>query len=911
MVLGLALLATVATAQTNVSSRHIGKSNAKAIVERVEAPSVDYKASIFTKARGNNVGDTLVQGFWNFDDVILSNGDTNSGYVFADAGRILTGVNDSIWMMDPDNNYAWTKSGYNPHNVLGDGGVFQFVDSNSTFFAAHAADYSGGTLNWPASRFVSYVFNNTHANYFMIYLGGPTPTDGIQHHAFFKLPAITNPGVGNLYQVRFREEGYDFIEKCYLDFKVGTEWYAIEINIDGVDAPGNGWVDAAMAYTMPAEFGNQSSLELRFRVYNDNILGNVYGVYWAFDDVAIVRAPEYNWRNYDDNFVDGAYGTVPAGMNIPLSWYGQVANAGAHEIQNATAQLYHYSPSGVKTLVTSNATPSLVANASMTQYLTLNERGFYDSVDWDGWYGYSQYYGQTTLPSTMGRHGLPSQAANIGTNYITISGVVPNNNNYDTLEFDTIGYRVVDISGGDDTSNNLIEGYRLAHDNGVIPANSLYSYGLYMRNGQRYHGNDAAYDARGYAVMVRYTTPDVIPGASENDPWVIKGIELVPQTDTTDTAIVGSQIQPIIYKLHYFDSNGSMYNRYYDVNTGLADDYTYTVKYKDVNSDLNNTRMGRIAPGEDYKAVNIRFGAQPEMEPNTAYMIGYRMAADGYFAVAQHLYGYTGATGTVRYYQDPDLAPYYYQFKPGTYDVRTTSLDNLWASYYHQNWPLIRLIVGPREEIDQWNIDAVCTDTNYRIYHVDNGYYVNMCGDTIQAYEGSDATVYVFATGDSTSVHPGIIDTIIIDGQRIAVNDIDEYDDFVITEDIDVLRNASGDVLLRRTNYIVTFVGIAENHTVSAVGHAYPFDLGIEGEAIEVSLGMRPNPATNSVTLNMRGVEGMVNCSIIDMSGRVVYNRTINAENAQTIDLSNVAAGAYFVRVTNDKFSKVEKLIVR
>ena len=74
---------------------------------------------------------------------------------------------------------------------------------------------------------------------------------------------------------------------------------------------------------------------------------------------------------------------------------------------------------------------------------------------------------------------------------------------------------------------------------------------------------------------------------------------------------------------------------------------------------------------------------------------------------------------------------------------------------------------------------------------------------------------------------------------------------------------------------------------------------------------MKPNPATNSVTLNMRGVEGMVNCSIIDMSGRVVYNRAINAESAQTIDLSNVAAGAYFVRVTNDKFSKVEKLIVR
>lgn len=909
MVLGLALLATVATAQTNVSSSRIGKSNAKAIVERVEAPSVDYKASIFTKAFGNNVGDTIQGGFWQFNDVA-----TNPGYVYGDAGRILTGVNDSIYMADPEQNYAWVKKGYNPHNVLGDGSVFQFVDSNATFFPAHASDYSGGLLNWPITRFVSFVFDNTHTNYFMMYLGGPTPTDGIQHHAFFKLPAITNPGVGSLYQVRFRQDGFDFIEKQYIDFKAGNDWYAIEINVEGVDAPGNGWLNngyAVRSYTMPALFGQQSSLEIRFRIYNDNIRGDVYGVYMAFDDVAIVRARSDHWNNSSDQFVDGGYGTIPAGMNIPLSWYGQVFNDGSTDIQNATAQLYHFSPNGVKTLVASNATATIPAiHPSAVNYLTLNERGFFDSVDWDGWYGYSQYYGQANLPSSLGRHGLPSDPANIGTNYITVSGVVPGDSDYDTLEWDTIGYRVVDINGGDDTSNNLIEGYRLAHDNGIIPANSRYSYGLFMSNGQRYHGNGAAYDARNFSVMVRYTTPDVIP-TEDDEPWVIRGIELVAQTDTTDTAIVGSVIQPIIYKLHYFDSNGEMYNRYQAINTGISDDYTYTVKYKDVNGDLNNARMGRIAPGESYKAVNIRLGGQPELEPNTAYMVGYRMAEDGYFAVAQHHYGYTGADGTVPYYQDPDLAPYYYQFKPGTYDVRTRSLDNLWASYYHKNWPLIRLIVGPREEIPQYNITATCTDTNYTIRYVSGGYYADLCGDTMTAYESSDATVYIFGTGDSTSVYPGIIDTLIIDGQRIPVDAIDEYEDFIITEDLETLRNASGDVLLRRTNYIVTFVGVTDDHTVSAVGHPLEHRLGIEGEAVEVSLGLRPNPATNSVTLNMRGVEGMVNCSIIDMSGRVVYNRTINAENAQTIDLSNVAAGAYFVRVTNDSFSKVEKLIVR
>ena len=56
---------------------------------------------------------------------------------------------------------------------------------------------------------------------------------------------------------------------------------------------------------------------------------------------------------------------------------------------------------------------------------------------------------------------------------------------------------------------------------------------------------------------------------------------------------------------------------------------------------------------------------------------------------------------------------------------------------------------------------------------------------------------------------------------------------------------------------------------------------------------------------------GMVNCSIIDMSGRVVYNQSINAENANVINLNSLAKGAYFVRITNEQFSKVEKLIVR
>ena len=269
----------------------------------------------------------------------------------------------------------------------------------------------------------------------------------------------------------------------------------------------------------------------------------------------------------------------------------------------------------------------------------------------------------------------------------------------------------------------------------------------------------------------------------------------------------------------------------------------------------------------------------------------------------------------VRYNNDPELAPYYRQFTPLSNDVLVEDLSVVFAGGgRNPYWPMIRMIVGPREEAAQVSINGVCsdTDTNFVVAAYVDGRLTEICDASIEPYEGSDATVYVLPTGDSSSLHPGIIDAIIIDGQRIAVTDEDNFEteDYIITESpYNVTDN--GNVLLPRSYYIVTFTQVDDDHTVSAEGHPYPFNLGIEGEAVNVSLGLKPNPATNSVTLNMRGVEGMVNCSIIDMSGRVVYNRTINAEEAHMVDLSNFTRGAYFVRVTNDTFSKVEKLIVR
>lgn len=913
MVLGLAMFATAASAQIN-GDVLVGNDQGlrKSFTQRVEQPTVDYKASIFTKARGNNVGDTLEQGYWDFN--------TMTGITYGQNGVI--GANDSITIQDPTQNYAWVKQPIYQHNVSGDAGLLMRI-TDTAAIRANATTYSSA-IGLSLNTIISVLNNRLMKQNFMFIMPSATAAQsGIRHDCYVGFPAITNPNPNANYEIRLTQCLYKFYDGNFIDFKVGNEWYTREINVEGVDAGANEWAPVRIGYTMPIEFGQQSTLQIRIRFYNEYMPANVdptlftYGYFWGFDNIAIVRKSGAHWFAQTENYVDGGYGTIPVGMNIPLAWYGEVYNDGTETINGATATVSHIAPNGTKTTVTSKVAATMNPSAVVSHRLSINERSWYDSINTPGFFGWSRNYNDTTnsitLPNTYTRRGLPTTA--VGLNRITVTGVA--GSGYDTLKFDTIGYNVVDNSGGQGT--NLIEGYRLAHDNGIIMSGSSYQFG----HSDATHVTDVSpyYNQAGYQVIARYTTPDEIPtDPVTGEPWVIRGIEIVPRTDTTASAIIGSVIQPLIYACSFTDSSDG--HQYYGWRykgsdfTGLGDDYTYTVTANDINTTLNNNGTGVIAPGENYNAINIKYFAQPELLPNTAYYIGYRLAQTGYFAVARHLYGYTDAAGdVVRYNNDPELAPYYRQFTPLSSDVLVEDLSVVFAGGgRNPYWPMIRMIVGPREEAAQVSINGVCsdTDTNFVVAAYVDGRLTEICDASIEPYEGSDATVYVIPTGDSSSLHPGIIDAIIIDGQRIAVTDEDNFEteDYIITESPYNVTN-NGNVLLPRSYYIVTFTQVDDDHTVSAEGHPYPFNLGIEGEAVNVSLGLKPNPATNSVTLNMRGVEGMVNCSIIDMSGRVVYNRTINAENAQTIDLSNVAAGAYFVRVTNDSFSKVEKLIVR
>ena len=76
------------------------------------------------------------------------------------------------------------------------------------------------------------------------------------------------------------------------------------------------------------------------------------------------------------------------------------------------------------------------------------------------------------------------------------------------------------------------------------------------------------------------------------------------------------------------------------------------------------------------------------------------------------------------------------------------------------------------------------------------------------------------------------------------------------------------------------------------------------------TLTLYPNPASSNVTLTVNGFDGEVTVEIVDLNGKLISeHRTQNSE--LTIDVTSMAQGAYFVRVTGERQTAVRKLIVR
>ena len=946
-VLGFALCATFAMAQTNRVDKtcQLGQTNKAAVQSSVIEQPVDYKASIFTKD----------------DDVVLASFDFAAGTMpstnYGSTCKVQTGdVIDGAAVAAADahgRSEAVSYWVYVPDSAT-------FVNPTGTFATEYTGVFSrrsficrymgarNGVVDGSGNGFMLISLSEFHGNNQAV-------------NAYFTLPTSVDLQGNSLIDVMWKQAYAKYYDQCFIDYKVGNNWHSIEVNVEGIDVDINGATGYGyrVATLPPAAIAGQTSIDLRFRSYADGTLYD-YGYFWAVDDVKVVApAASARWSFSNRGYLNGFFGTLPQGFNIPISYVMSVRNRGTENLTNVNMHLYHVGETNpVMTRAQSN-----IPAGDPAEFFTLrfNESGFMDPThgftSWDTGYWYQSvpsnytHYGATDAAleaAGFGRVGLPTTTT--GKNQFAIS-VTANGTTTANLTrmLDTMAYTVSGYMDVESSFGRTVPGYRWSSDNGVVPGGSEWSYQFSTGSTPENSGYVTTtgvhqYDKE-YQMYTRFNTPNVIPTDANGQPWVIRGVEYVTATTLTSDQVNGTQITPFLMMMAP-DASGSL--GFADVNTGLAGDEHITVGPESAVATPEDNYT-YYTPDMDQHVVNVLFPEQPELVPNMMYIMGYINAEGGPFALAGTAYSYQNTDSTsVSYLNEPDLADYYLQTTPSNkvydawaYDPTQGSRNNpdnhTIFGYNIDNYPMVRLIVGPKMTIPTYEVYLDCgnvedgEDTNYWVFRngigVMNGIrdvvsegsspsYYFIPGIQDEMDQTTDDGEYYIAT-EELAPHM-VIDAIVIDGEDGSHEVITDFenDDRIGMVDYTVYweGHTPGDgadqwePALVRNYYSVVLRNVHQNYTLSAQTSYHT--LGISNVEDFINMSLAPNPATSQVRVNVTGFAGKADCSIIDMSGRVVYSTEINA-GENVISLNNVPAGAYFVRVTSDTFSKVEKLIVR
>lgn len=904
MFVGLAMCASFAFAQTQSLSR-VAKASMKQDLSKVVQPKlapVDYKASIFNKEDG---ADTIT--------------------TFTFAADQMTGINYGLsCILGPNDEINDTLTAGMAHTVPLEKDVWFRIQDSTAFANNYATDFPNSNryigVNWILARMAT-INNPGHSDDGFMFLSLSEQTNRAGNfNTYFTLPAVQKNSNTLMIEVRLTQAYVKYYDRCYIDYKIGNKWYAREINVDGVDCEVNGAASYHPMYTMPVNLVNEANIELRIRSLSWR-RGNAYGYCWAVDNVAVVSVTrEDRWVLSGARAFDGFYGMMPEGMQVPMTFGVAARNVGTANLTNAKLTVSAgTAPNNFSTVLTGNARNINAGDINTIYNLVINERGFMEpdtllNYGLQGWLGNFENYGATTLSAPYQGRSLPTNT--VGENYYTLVATANNNLNSNTLttKFDTVLYTVSDYV--EQPQSGRVEGYRWGVDNGLIPSGSIFCT-QFTDDG--YVTGDTAdnhYTTAGYRVHMRYITGKEIPTN-----WRFRGIEIVPQTLYDTARMRGASIVPIVYEEDYVSRPG--YLLWQSVPCGI-DNQAFRVD----GSQANKLETGYILPSSDYKAITIQFPDQPAMKPNTAYRFGYILNTDSYFAAAGQQtrfldYNDTGALVRKNYSDDPATAKYANQnMLPPTYlnIIVNDPVNETSSTVYGWNtdhFPLIRPIVGEPDVMDVNDIFADCeaftTDTTTTGFFIKHG-TDSVCG-SYEVTVGSSQYVNIMPAGNHS-----VIEEVYLNGNRLSIYDPETDEGDLTEEEYNVEDPDSADpenpwVFLERKSYVYFIGQVQDRSTASYVFSAKtkwaPWNVAIDPVAPEVGLTLAPNPATSTVKLGISGVTGMVNCNIIDMSGRVIYNANINAEGQNTINVSNFPAGAYFVRITNDTFSKIEKLIIR
>lgn len=924
-VLGLAMCTTLAMAQTGKVAQKLGKVEPATQLKTVEATNpVDYKASIFTKD----------------DDVVLTTFDfanlSNVTIGTVTDGQILDGAAVTI-----DDIHARVEPSFNWSRI---------PDTAYLFGTDFATDFNG---------FQTYNNPNTVAAYMGVQNGIDVDNgfmflslcedDLAQYYTtiintYFELAPVAIPTSAYVIDITWRQYYRKYYDLCYIDYKIGNNWISSEVNVSGVDVTVGGTASAYNVLTLPASAADNGNLAIRFRL-KAGVRNVPYGYGWAVDNVKVVAVnTPARWSFNSEGLLNGFYGILPEGFQIPVSYCLFSRNTSVDNLTGnklAINHSYNDGPWSEAFFVNQDAMAS--GDPAHNYLMEIDESGFMYAGggfgDYRGYHAFPEYYTmygasdaevaaagyqRRSLPTTgVGKHSFNIVASNT-------NGLV------DTI--DAYSYMVSDEMEANADFGRTLAGYRWANDNGIVPAGREFGYGFTSGANYGYVTSESEHQYEpGYQAMTRYNTPSVIP-TTNGEPWVIRGIEYVTSTKITSQNIAGSSIIPLIYYYRVTNTtpgeeDGGWYN--WLSNTGLVGDpESVTGNSAPATLEYEYTTL----ENENYYCYNVLFPDQPALQPNMSFLVGYQNNGGGDFAVATTSVSTMTSDSTAEYYSAyPDIADFYRQFTPTdkVYDAyavdpvqgsRNDPENNSVSGWNITRYPMIRLIVGPKMQIETFEqfLDCGENEGDYWIY-----YGGEACGLRDSAPVGSGRT-YFFIPGEEGEMEIMdddeqyyLVDTnsdysfnkeitaIRIDGQTIDLNDTN------IVEKIDYTAYWPGhtpidqdawEPALVRYYYAVTVRNINADHTYSA--DVRTVSTGIRNVEDNINMHLAPNPATSQVRVNVAGFSGKANCSIIDMSGRVVYSTDITA-GENTISLNGISAGAYFVRVTNNVFSKVEKLIVR
>ena len=113
------------------------------------------------------------------------------------------------------------------------------------------------------------------------------------------------------------------------------------------------------------------------------------------------------------------------------------------------------------------------------------------------------------------------------------------------------------------------------------------------------------------------------------------------------------------------------------------------------------------------------------------------------------------------------------------------------------------------------------------------------------------------------------------------------------------------------TTYAVKVQALCSDTETSEWSEAASFTtLQLEGidDVNGTAITLYPNPATTVLTLS--GINGHADVSIMDVNGRTCGKWAVK-NGSTTLDISRLAQGAYFIRITGDKVNATRKLVVK